>query len=407
MNVATRILKAWRDLSKLPGELWILCLAIFVNRCGTMALPFLVLYLTESLKFSAGSAAGMLAVYGVTALLVGPISGKLSDRWGALLVLQTMLAAFGVVLMLFPLAHTLPAVAVMTILFALTNAAAGPASQSMVGSLSSIGHRKAAYALARLALNLGMSVGPAVGGFLAQRSFPLLFRVDGATALLASGILVLSPLHARLAKRRAQEQAVVRSTGWIMDAAFTDATLRVFLLAVIPMAVVFWQHESTMPLFIVRELHFSESAYGMLFTLNTLMIVLMEIPLNSATAHWPHRRTLVLGSALIATGFGVLAWASTYLAIALSVAIWTFGEMLLFPTMSAYVSEIAPEGRRGEYMGLYSMAFNIAFTGAPWIGTLTLNHYGAMTLWLSMFAIGLSSAFVFGAVRDGNSNIDD
>ena len=181
----------------------------------------------------------------------------------------------------------------------------------------------------------------------------------------------------------------------MLDALFTDARLRGFLLAVVPAAMVFWQHQSTLPLYLVRDLHFSASAYGLLFTLNTLMIVAMEIPLNSATAHWPHRRTLVYGGILLAFGFGALALAKTYFAIAMTVAIWTFGEMLLFPAMSAYVADIAPAGRGGEYMSLYGMAFNIAFTAGPWLGTFTLDRYSSTTLWVSMFGIGMVSALAF------------
>src|SRR5215510_5947789 len=87
--------------------------------------------------------------------------------------------------------------------------------------------------------------------------------------------------------------------------------IRVFLLGIMPVAIVFFQHESTMPLFLVRDLHFSESGYGMLFTINTGMIILLEVPLNHATAHWPHGRALALGSVLFSLGFGALAVAHT------------------------------------------------------------------------------------------------
>ena len=177
---------------------------------------------------------------------------------------------------------------------------------------------------------------------------------------------------------------------------FSDANLQVFLLGIIPVIIVFWQHQSTMPLYLVRDLHFSTSAYGMLFTLSTLMVVTMEIPLNSLMAHWPHRRTFVLGCSLMTLGFGALAVARSHVEVALTVAIWTVGEMILFPAMSAYVSEIAPEGKRGEYMGFYSMGFNFALMAAPGLGTFALEHYGPTLLWLAMLAIGSLSVLIFG-----------
>lgn len=399
MSVATRVLKAWRDLAKLPQELWILCLATFVNRAGTMALPFLALYLTETLKFSSSRAGMVLTLWGLVALVMGPIAGKLSDRWGALVMLETMMAAFGIVLIFFPLAHSWPAVIAMTMLFAMTNVGFGPPSLAMISSLSTPEQRKSAFALARLAINLGMSVGPALGGFLAQASFPVLFIVDGATALAAAAILVFSPFHKRVKAHEAKDNVATSDGKWMLHTLFADANLRVFLLGIVPVIIVFWQHQSTMPLFLVRDLHFSTSAYGMLFTLSTLMVVTMEIPLNSITSHWPHRRTFVIGCSLMALGFGALAAARTYLEVALTVVIWTFGEMILFPAMSSYVSEIAPEGKRGEYMGFYAMGFNFALMAAPSLGTFTLDHYGPSTLWLSMLAIGSLSVLIFSVPR--------
>jgi MFS family permease len=126
------------------------------------------------------------------------------------------------------------------------------------------------------------------------------------------------------------------------------------------------------------------------------MIVTMEIPLNSITAHWPHRRTHALGALLFAVGFGALAFVHSVAQVGACIAIWTMGEMLLFSGMSAYVSGIAPEGRHGEYMGLYTMTFSLSFMVAPPIGTFLLEHFGSTVLWAGMCGIGLLSVGVLG-----------
>ncbi len=396
------MLRAWQDLKKLPRELWLLCLATLVNRMGTMALPFLVLYFTRSLGFSTARAGGMMAIYGLTALLVGPIAGRLCDRWGAYRLMELTLVSSGIVLILFPFAKSFWSVLFMTILFAATNEAFRPANMALVGKLGPAQQRKAAFALMRLAVNLGMSVGPAAGGFLVHHSFQLLFLVDGATTLIAVGILMLTSFRKTIMKqeedlRAAQEaQSNRENDGWLLKAFFTDPALRIFLLGILPVAAVFFQHVSAMPLYLVRDLHFAESDYGMLFALNTLLIITLEIPLNSMTSHWSYRRTLTLGSILFALGFGGLAFANSFLEVALTIVVWSFGEMVLFPSMSAYVSEIAPKDRHGEYMGLYVMTFSLAFLVGPWAGTTVLEHFGSKTLWISTFVVGLLSALVLG-----------
>ena len=161
-----------------------------------------------------------------------------------------------------------------------------------------------------------------------------------------------------------------------------------FLIATFLVSVVFFQHEGALPLFLVQDLQLSMAFYGMLFTVNTVMIVFMEVPLNAATAHWPHRWALSLGALLFAVGSGMFGFASGPAMVLLGIVVWTFGEMMLFPQASAYVADIAPPHRRGAYMGAYSMAFSLAFAVAPWAGTTVFATFGAGVLWSSVFVIG-------------------
>ena len=155
-----------------------------------------------------------------------------------------------------------------------------------------------------------------------------------------------------------------------------------------------------MALYLVRDVHLSEIDYGLFFTINTLLIVALEIPLNSATAHWSHRRTLALGAFLFAVGFGGLAFVHDFWAVAATVVVWTFGEMFLFPALAAYVTEIAPPSRRGEYMGLTQTAISLGFAVGPWAGTVVLEKFGGKTLWLGCLALGVVATAMMLRVRD-------
>jgi MFS family permease len=171
-----------------------------------------------------------------------------------------------------------------------------------------------------------------------------------------------------------------------------DRKLLVFLLAEFFVAIVFYQHESTLSLFMVEFLHFSPAFYGMLFTINTLLIVALEVPLNQATAHWPAAWSLLAGCVLFALGFGGLAIVASAAGILATVVLWTFGEMMLFPAMAAYLGDIAPPARRGAYMGAYSMSLSLALTFGPWWGTQLLASFGPTALWLIMFGFGALAA---------------
>jgi MFS family permease len=406
----------WRGLKNLPREMWMLSAATLVNRSGTMVLAFLVLYVTHTLGVSPPRAALALTVYGVAALLAMPLAGILSDRVGPLPIMKASLFLTGFLLLLFPLAKSYGAILLMTFAFAALNESVRPASLSMVSDLVQPAQRKAAFALSRLAANLGMSVGPAIGGILAVYSFRWLFLVDGTTSILAGVVLALAPMR-DLGRQKTHEPDWADTTdlGREIEAdssapltalhpgadlrAFRNPRMLYFLAALIPVQLVFFQLTSTLPLFLVRYQHFPESVFGTIFTVNTLLIVALEVPLNTAMAHWTHRRTLMLGAFLYAVGFGSYALVGIApfgktAGVFAAVVIWTFGEMILMPGSSAYAAEIAPPERRGEYMGLYTMSFNIAFAVGPWLGASILGKWGASTVWGAAFVSGCISTLM-------------
>jgi MFS family permease len=305
-------------------------------------------------------------------------------------VIRDSLFLTGAILLVFPFARTHATVVAVTLALSLAAEAFRPASLAVVADLVKPAQRKPAFALTRLAINLGMSIGPALGGFLATVSFRSLFLVNGASALSAGALLVLAlrraPVHHGHAETEPGGPVEIPSRR-----AWADSRLLFFLAAIFPVSIVFFQHMSSMPLYLVRDLRLSEVDYGLFFTINTLLIVALEVPINSATAHWSHRRTLALGAFLFGLGFGGLAFANGFWSVAATVIVWTFGEMFLFPALAAYVTEIAPPSRRGEYMGLTQMAISSAFAVGPWAGTAVLEKFGSRTLWLACFALGLAA----------------
>lgn len=383
----------WRGLGALPGAIWIHFTATLVNRMGTMALPFLVLYLTRELGFTPERSGLMLSLYGVAALVVSPFLGRLADRVGHVRTMEASLLTSGFVLFAYPLARTTEAVVAATILLAVTSEAFRPASMSVLTDLAPPHQRKAAFAVNRLAVNLGMSIGPAVGGILATIDFPAIFRVDGATSLAGLAILVLTGFrvveHRRGSPSPGDAEPAPSRPGW------SNAALLAFLGCCIPAAMVFFQHEGALPLDLVQGLGLSPAFFGGLFTINTIMIVFLEVRLNLATSHWTHRRSMALGGIFLAAGFGALAFSHTAWAVAGTVVIWTVGEMILLPSMSNYVADLAPVDRRGEYMGLYSMAWGVAFGVGPWLGTVVLQRFGRVPLWSGSFLVAALAAYAF------------
>jgi len=383
-------LNPWKDLAGLPSELWLVALAQFVNRAGTMVMPFLVLYLTSDRGLPPTRAGLAIAVYGGVALLWAPVSGRLGDRWGQLRMIKASLFTSALVMVLVPLFRSYPAILASLVVLALVSEPVRPAAMALVSHLAPPERRRQAFALNRLAVNLGMSIGPTAGGLLAEVSFESLFWVDAATSLLAGIFLAVVPFRA--------PDHVHEGHGGHTGAALGDRKLVYAVLALLPVLLVFFQHTSTMALFLVDSLGFRPSVYGALFTVNTLLIVFTEVRLNTVTGHWPFARALAIGALLATLGFAALGVARSILAVALTVVIWTLGEMILFPTASAYFAEISPPSRRGEYLGFYTMAFGVAFSLGPWLGTLALERWGGVTLWALCGLAGMISVWMLSRV---------
>lgn len=371
-----------------------------------MVLPFLALYLTVDRGFPASTAGVALTIYGLAAIVIAPISGRLSDHFGGLRIIKLSLFLTGIVLLLFQLAHSLVAILAMTAVWSIVNECFRPPSMSMIGDLAGPAQRKAAFALSRLAINLGMSIGPVIGGFLAMRSFRLLFYVDGISAILAGILLVLAPWNPRQSIGSHSETAdppsavpvngvgVVQPAGLPYFSILKDRRFLYFLLAMLPVELVFFQSLAAMPLYLVRDQQMTEAGFGMLLAVNTVLIIVVEVPLNSAMGKWSHRHSLALGALLVGAGFGGLALGGGIFWLAMTVVVWTFGEMILLPSSAAYVSDIAPPARSGAYMGLYSMGFSIAFAIGPMLGVQTLERLGPKAVWIGAFICGSMTAIM-------------
>jgi len=395
----------WRRLGNLPREVWILFIATLVNRAGTMALPFLTLYVTRSLGLTDSQAGLVFTVYGIGAIITAPLAGRLSDRAGPLLVMKLSLFFSAAILFIFPFAQTLAAILAATFIWAIVGEALRPASFVIISNVVAPEQRKAAFALNRLAINLGMSVGPVAGGFLAEASFKAIFYVDGATSLAAGLILVATRWRLNHTDEIEETGTAVAGAAVAADTPITqlgilkDHNFLYFLLALVPVQMVFFQSQAAMPLFLVRDLGMTESLYGMLFAVNTVLIVLFEVPLNTVITDWPHRPMLALGAFLCGAGFGALAFITGFWSAAATVVIWTLAEMILFPASAAYVADISPAKKRGQYMGLYTMGFSLAFAVGPGIGALVYEKFGGGTLWAASFITGCVSALMLARVR--------
>jgi len=299
-------------------------------------------------------------------------------------VMRTSLLATGVLQIALPFAPSTAALVAVTAAWAIVAEIYRPASFTLLAEDVPPARHREAFAVLRLAVNLGMSLGPAVGGFLAEASFRAVFFVDGATTLAAAVVLFTAP-------RTTRPHAAVSIS---VTAAFRDRRFLALWAGVVVVALVFFQSESSVPLYLVGALDLPTSAYGLLATVNTVLIVVFELPLTAALAHRNGPRVAAFGALLTGLGFGAFGLARGFVGAALAVVVLTVGEMVFSPTAAALVAELAPGAERGVYMAAYNTAWSLAFAAGPWVGTVSLARFGRAH-WALVAVAGCVAAVVF------------
>ena len=386
-----RIVQLYREaFLGLPRLAWMLALALFINRSGSMVLFFLTIYLTSQLQFSVSAAGGMISIYGLGALVGAFSGGWLSDRFGPRRIQIISLLSSGLLYILLGYIRDPFFFALLLFILAITIDAFRPANSTAMANACPPEIRVRGFVLNRLAINLGLTIGPAVGGWLATIDYIYLFWIDGLTSLLAIIILLQYTRKTELSDHTPVKDRTDEPVMPWRDRAFLTVLILAFLLG-----LVFVQLFNTWPVYLRSVYQLLENKIGLLLALNAVMIVLIEMPLVYRLEKRNAVKIMQVGSVFFLSGFVMLPLGSTFFYAAGTVFFFTWGEMLVFPLMAGLIANRAPDQTRGKYMGMYTFTFALCYVIGPFIGTWIYENLGADTLWFGcgVIIIPVLSAF--------------
>lgn len=351
-----------------------------------MVVPFLILYLTRQ-GYTIPQAGLAIGMYGVGNLLAAAAGGWLADHFGRRNTIALSMFSSALSMLALSQVRGLGATLLTACLAGLTTELYRPASAALLADLVPEGKRVTAFAVYRLAVNLGFASGPAAAGFLAERSFMLLFLGDAITSCLF-GVVALTALPPGFRVPARSDG----SGGWgeALRAVSRDRPFVRFLFASVCITLVDFQLGSTFALH-VSAVGLPNTTYGLLLSLNGILIVIFELFLTTLTQGRNPRRVLALGFLLAGVGVGFTGLSHTAFALALAVTIFTIGEMVSSPVAGAYVADLAPPELRGRYMGLWGMTWSLGLAIGPPLGTLLFSRSPA-TLWSLCALLGVVGA---------------
>lgn len=386
----TSILQLYKKAySGLSQNSWYLSLVMFINRSGTMVVPFMSIYTIQQLHFTIVQSGWVMAFFGIGAISGGFIGGRLTDKIGFYDIQVGALLIGGILFLVLGYQHTFLSVSIGTFILSICNESFRPANSTAIAHYSNDENKTRSYSLNRLATNLGWAFGGGLGGLLASINYHLLFWVDGCTNIFAALLLLKLMPRSKIIKTVKNTGEIIKSTS-----AYKDGAYLIFIFLSTLFGTCFFQFFIMQPVFYKVQWHFNERFIGFLLALNGILIVLIEMILIH---HLEGRRNpltyISIGIIVAASSFAFLnilphtAWAAIIV-----VALITLGEILSMPFMNSYWIVRTNNHNRGEYAALYSMSWSAAQIIAPAAGGQIIAYGGFNMLWWVLTAVCLFSS---------------
>lgn len=380
-----------------PRQFWILFWGSLINSIGgSMVWPFLTVYMRQRLDVPLTSITLLFTLNSMTGLIATSIAGPAVDRFGRKIAMGLSLAGNSAVYFAMMRADTLPAWAAVMASLGVIWPLYRVGADAMVADMIEPTRRAGAYALLRMVSNLGIAVGPMLGGFLSGISYAYAF-LGGAVANGVFFLLVLLAVRETLPQRRDDPLAAPTDGGYgpvLRDLPFL-AFCGIYVVATMPSSIMM----TLLAVYAKENFGVPESQYGFIMATNALMVVCFQYIVTRRAEGYPPLRVLTLGALLYALGVGSVVLGRGFPAFVLSMAILTSGELLLVPTATALAANLAPAEMRGRYMGLFGVTWNIGFGIAPVIGGLLSDRVAPVASWYGGLVLGLMATVGFFMLR--------
>lgn len=387
-------LDSYRGLSR-PS--WMLSAVMLINRIGAMVLPFLGVYMVAELKFTLSQTGVVLSCFGLGAMAGSTLGGWLTDKVGHFRVQLTSIILSVPVFFLLPLFKEVWSLAIGIFILSTITETFRPANSVSISVYARPENITRSFSLNRMAINLGFSIGPALGGILAAISFKLLFYGNGITALLAGLLFYFYFKNLPVNKNtelllHAKDKKKIK-TG---ISPWKDKPFLFYSLFCCLYGICFFQLLNTLPLFYRKVHHLSEGNIGLVLASNGLVVFVFEMLIvQIAERRMRSTSVITLGVFLGAISFLILLIPSGMWVLFLAMFIMSVSEILAMPFMATVTVKRGSTDRKGAYMGLNALSVSSAFVFSPLIGTFVAEHFGFSVLWIGTAIVGIATAFGF------------
>lgn len=388
----------WTRFGSFDRRVYILGVGWLVTAAGfAMVIPFLSIYFHRELGISMSVIGAFFGLGAVLRAAPQPFAGWLSDRLGRVPVMgwSLVLRAATFIAVGFAIMHHAGFMAIAAIVSVnyIAGAVLHPATNAMVADLVEKRQRLSAFALLRIAGNLGWAIGPGLGGFVAHHSYSLLFMLAGIVSLI-SGVYFLLALR-DVPSVQPQDRTAFKLADMISlkkDPRLSEHCLVSFLLFLAVAQLV-----AALSVYSVESIGISQAQLGALYTINGLMVVLLQYPVSAFFEKYALTRQLTIGAVIYALGYGLVGFASGFTFLVMCMIIITTAEMIVSPPTLTLVANLSGPGKYGQYMGLYGFFQTAGWSLGPTLGGVLLDVFATrpMIMWLIIASLAIGASVLF------------
>lgn len=392
----TRFTKIYRKFSK---NFWLFMLASFIDMIGgSLIFPFFSLYMTQKFNVGMTEVGTMFLVWALTSGVIGnTVGGALADKFGRKTNIIFGLVASAVSALLMVVIKDLVLFYVAIAIVGIFQDISGPARQAMIADLVPEELRDDAYGMFRIVFNLSVTIGPAIGGYMATRSFVSLFYADVLISLIAAAFVffLLPETKPVIAFSEHHREESLKDTFKGYGQILKDKLFIGFMLVSMLSVLMYFNMNSSLSVFLVNHRGVTPEQFGYILSLNAGMVVLMQLFFTRITAKWKPMLAIALGNLLYVIGFTMYGFVNTYFMFLLAMVIITIGEMIYAPKEQTLVANFAPEHMRGRYMAIRGFSWIIPTAIGPLGAGLIMDNLDPRVLWYVAGFIGMLSTLGF------------
>ena len=359
-----------------------------------MIWPFLVVYISEELTLPLTTITSLITINAVMSLSSSLIAGSITDKIGRKWAMVISLAVNGVTFLLMIPANTYGQYAVLMALRGIFQPLYRVGSDAMIADLVPAEQRSDAYALTRLSKNVGIAMGPALGGVIATTSYGITFSIASGATIFFSILIALFAFETLPdAARKVQERFVENLKGY--EKIFKDRIFTSFIAGFTLRQIsgsILW---ILLGAYAKANYGLAENLYGLIPTTNALMVVFLQLYVTRKTSRYSPLKIMSLGTLLYGLGVGSIAFGTGFWGFLISMVVVTVGELMVIPTASTYTANRAPENMRGRYMSLLALTWGAGSMVGPLMGGFLNDNISPASIWYGGGAAGIMGSIIF------------